>query len=140
MASRQSEGKMAGAEFNLYEFPDDHVGRKRYVSVRGHSRSIPVDYTYKGSDGRNYIHPDFGGDWTGYSIGSSTPQIMKDIEPYRCPLDNSMVTSRSHRREQMRKHGVIEVGTEVFKTKRSEAPMPRAGHDIVRAMEQLRGR
>jgi len=41
------------------------------------------------------------------------PQIMPDIQPYRAVgIDNSMVTSRSHHRELLKRHGMIEVGNE----------------------------
>lgn len=40
-------------------------------------------------------------------------QIMPDIEPYRdVAIDGEMVTSRSQRREKLKRHGMIEVGNE----------------------------
>lgn len=38
--------------------------------------------------------------------------VMVDMEPYRSPIDGSIVSSRKHHRDHMRKHGVIEVGNE----------------------------
>lgn len=102
-------------DFNLYEFPQGHSGRKTYVSVRGHRRSVPSVYTYKGTDGRNYVLPEFGGDWSGYenySTSVSAPMFIKDIGEYVSTLDGSHITSRSQHRDHMRRHGVIEVGNE----------------------------
>ena len=93
---------------NLYEYPDTHCGNRSYVSVRGHSRSIPRYKTYKGSDGHYYVHPDFGGDLSGIAMGTFT--YMPDKQPYRSPLDGTEVTSRSQHREHMIRHNVIEAG------------------------------
>src|SRR6187399_132583 len=93
---------------DLYEFPADYIGRKRYVSVRGHVRSVPAFKTYKGTDSRNHVLPEFGGDGTGF--GSVGPFILPDKQPYVSPLDGSYVTSRSQHREHMTRHGVIEAG------------------------------
>jgi hypothetical protein len=38
--------------------------------------------------------------------------VVPDIEPYRVPGTNEWHTSRSHRREYMRREGVQEVGNE----------------------------
>lgn len=103
------------SQFDLYEFPEGYSGRKSYVSVRGHARSVPSIYTYKGTDGRNYVHPDFGGDWSGYdnySMAVQAPMFIRDIGEYRSPVDNSMITSRSDHREHLKRHGLVEVGTE----------------------------
>lgn len=126
-------------DFDLYEFPKDHVGRKTYVSVRGHSKSIPVIYTYKGYDGRNYLHPEYGGDWSGYVTGQQAATVMRDIGEYTSVVDGSHITSRSQHREHMRRHELIEVGNERMPS-RQEAPMPSMGRDIKRAIEQLRAR
>src|SRR6476659_8490700 len=38
--------------------------------------------------------------------------VIQDIEPYKSPLDGSIVGSRSRHRDHMREHGVIEMGNE----------------------------
>ena len=122
------------SKFDLYEFPEGYVGRKTYVGVRGHSKSVPVIYTYKGSDGRNRILPDFGGDWSGYenySFAVPVPYIMRDIGAYVSPLDGSSVTSRSQHRDHMKRHEVVEVGNE-----RMVSPRPDTG--VISTRETMR--
>lgn len=124
----------------LYEYPEDYIGRKTYVTVRGHSRSVPKYKTYLGTDSRYHLHPDFGGDFSGY--GNDTPYIMPDKLAYVSPIDGSSVTSRSHHREHMKRHNVLEAGDVKMghMSNKDRAPMPRAGYDIKRAIEQLRSR
>lgn len=47
-----------------------------------------------------------------------THYVMGDIQPYRSQIDGSMITSRSHHREHLRKHGCIEVGNDSSLEKR----------------------
>lgn len=124
--------------FDLYEFPSDWVGRKTYVTVKGHSRSVPKPYTYKGNDGRNYVLPEYGGSWDGYSVGDEAPMIMRDIGEYTSVVDGSRITSRSSHRDHIRRHDLVELGNERIKPVQHE--MRRAGHDIKQAIEQLRSR
>lgn len=101
--------------FDLYEFPRGWTGRKTYVTVRGHRKSVPFIYTYKGADGMNYILPEYGGDDSGYKNYSrdvSTPMIIRDISPYQSVVDGSMITSRSAHREHLAAHGCVEVGND----------------------------
>jgi hypothetical protein len=122
-------------DFDLYEFPNGHIGRKTYVSVRGHSRSVPVVYTYKGCDGRNYIHPVYGG--TVSPMGSGSQQtIMRDIEPYMSVVDGSYITSRSHLREHIKQHDLIEVGNERIKP-REDQPIPNLGRSIKEHLDRV---
>ena len=93
---------------DLYEYPATHSGSRSYVSVRGHSRSIPRYKTYKGSDGHYHLHPDYGGDGSG--MGSTGFFYLPDKGAYISPLDGSEITSRSQHREHMIRHGVIEAG------------------------------
>jgi hypothetical protein len=44
-------------------------------------------------------------------------QIMLDIQPYKSMVDGSMITSRSHHREHLRRHNCFEVGNENIKPK-----------------------
>lgn len=125
-------------DFDLYEFPEGYSGRKTYVSVQGHSKSIPIVYTYRGTDGRNHIHPDFGGDWSGfsgYSHAVAAPMFIRDIGEYTSPLDGSRITSRSQHREHMRSHGVIEVGNERMPSAPS-APSPVSKRETMRAVKE----
>lgn len=65
--------------------------------------------------------------------------VIQDIEPYRSPIDRSVVSSRSQHRDHMRQHGVVEMGNEYPKEReRDNAPIPRAGYDIVRSLEASR--
>jgi hypothetical protein len=122
---------------DLYEFSPDYIGRKVYVSVRGHSRSIPRYKTYRGADGYNHIHPDFGGSWDG--LGQISAYILPDKQPYKSPLDGSYVTSRSTHREHMRKHGVIEAGDMVpgSMTRDRDVHPPVSGRDIAEAIRHI---
>jgi hypothetical protein len=125
---------------DLYEFDPSYIGRKVYVSVRGHSRSVPKYKTYKGCDGYNYVLPEFGGNWDG--LGQTSAYVMPDKQPYLSPLDGSYVTSRSVHREHMRKHGVVEAGDiPLGAMHRPEVreSNPVSGRDIVDAIQSLGG-
>lgn len=123
---------------DLYDFPSDYVGRKCYVSVRGHLRSIPKYKTYRAADGYNRLHPDFGGTFECVNAGS--PMIMRDMEPVASTLEPGvMVTSRSQHRELMRKHNVIEVGNERLPSRPRDVHGPVTGRDIANAIKQLGG-
>jgi hypothetical protein len=52
------------------------------------------------------------GRWAPAGSVSDAPMVMPDLQPYRSPLDGSIVSSRSSHRAHMREHGVIEVGNE----------------------------
>jgi hypothetical protein len=64
--------------------------------------------------------------------------VMPDIGEYKSVVDGTFVTSRSQHREHIRRHDLVEVGNERI-TRREEA-LPRIGHDIKRALEQLKAR
>lgn len=122
--------------FDLYEFPAGHVGRKTYVSVQGHSRSIPALYTYRGTDGRNHVLPEYGGSDEYFARGAG-PMIMADISPFRSPVDNSVIQGRASLREHNRRNDVVQIGNDKV-TRYERAPMKKAGHDIKRAIETAR--
>lgn len=127
-------------ELDLYEFPADHIGRKTYVHVQGHSKSIPKYKTYQGSDRRNYLLPEFGGDWSGYS---SAPYIIRDQQAYVSPLDGSVVDGRAAHREHQIRHNVYECGDAKIgdlSRGRDNAPLPPVSVSIKQAIEQLRSR
>lgn len=123
---------------DLYEFPSDYVGRRTYVSVRGHSKSIPKYKTYRGSDGYNHLLPEYGGD---PYYGDTSAYIMPDKSPYVSPMDGSLITSRSSHREHMRKHGVVEAGDMPPPTgqRNRDSHRPVTGYDIAHAIKQLGG-
>jgi hypothetical protein len=124
----------------LYEFPSDHVGRKTYVSVGGHSRSIPKYKTYRGADGRNHLLPEYGGNWSG--LGGSAATYIPDKGGYLSPLDGKFVEGRAAHRDHMKRHDVIEAGDMRVGeyAGRDRAPMRRVGEDIVRAIQELSSR
>ena len=52
----------------------------------------------------------------------SGPQVIRDIEPYQSMVDGSMITSRSHHREHLKRHNCFEVGNEKFESRSTPAP------------------
>jgi hypothetical protein len=80
-------------------------------------------------------------EWKGASAPSapSGPMIIKDIEPYRSPVDRSVIGSRTQHRDHLKRHRLVELGNE--KVKPRPRPMPALGPDLRRAYEQVsRGR
>ena len=67
------------------------------------------------------------------------PIVIKDIEPYQSMVTGERIRSRSHHREHLRDHNKIEIGNEM-PPHTQDAPLPRAGADIKRAIEELRAR
>lgn len=122
----------------LYDFPADHVGRKAYVSVRGHDKSVPKFKTYRGTDSRNHLLPEYGGDWAG--MGKDSSFIMPDKAAYHSPLDGSVVEGRNAHRDHMKRHNVLEAGDMKIGEygNRERAPMPSAREDLRRAFSQHR--
>jgi hypothetical protein len=92
---------------DLHDYPGAYIGTRRYVSVRGYSRSIPKYKTYKGSDGYNYVLPEYGGTVQPCASGSSF-MILPDKLAYVSPIDGSEITSRSTHRDHMKRHNVVE--------------------------------
>lgn len=121
---------------DLYTFADDHVGRKSYVSVRGHARSIPKYKTYRGVDGRNYLLPEYGGTWDG--LGNQATAYMPDKDGYLSPLDGKFVEGRNAHRDHMKRHNVIEAGdVRMGHMLGEKVPLTRAHFDIRRAIAEL---
>lgn len=122
---------------DLYEFPSDHIGRRTYVSVVGHVRSVPKFKTYLGADSRNHILPEYGGE--PYD-GPSSAYLMPDKAPYLSPLDGSYITSRSTHQEHMRRHNVIEAGDMPMPTGQKNRDTSRvSGRDIANSIRELGG-
>lgn len=113
------------------------MGRKTFVSVHGHSKSIPALYTYKGTDGRNHVLPEYGGSDEYFAKGAG-PMIMQSMQSFRSPIDGSVINTRAALSNHERQHNVIQVGNEKFPTRTEAAPMPRAGYDIKRALDTAR--
>jgi hypothetical protein len=107
--------------------------------VQGHSKSIPALYTYKGTDGRNHVLPEYGGTDEYFAKGRG-PMIMPGIQAFRSPIDGTIIHSRTGLRDHEKRHNVIQVGNDKFPPRTEAAPMPRAGHDIKRALETARSK
>lgn len=69
----------------------------------------------------------------------TSPYIIGDKVPYVSPMDRSTIDGYQAHREHMKQHGVLEAGDmklgELASTE--NAPMPSAGPDIRRAIEEL---
>lgn len=62
-------------------------------------------------------------------------QIIPDLEPYRSPIDDAVVSGRVQHRDHMRRHDVEELGNEKAKPhKRVE--MPSAAQDLKTEMQR----
>ena len=64
--------------------------------------------------------------------------VIPDIQPYRSMMTGERIKGRSHHREHMRQHNLIEVGNE--KVERKVQELPPVAPDIKRAIEELRSR
>ncbi len=70
----------------------------------------------------------------------AAPHYISDImEPTMHMATGEIIDSKSKFRQRTREAGCEEVGNSAF-PKREPQPVPRAGFDIKRALEQLRGR
>lgn len=49
--------------------------------------------------------------------GIALPQLMRDIPEYRSPIDGKPITSRSHRREDLKANGCVEYEPSLSPTK-----------------------
>jgi hypothetical protein len=121
---------------DIYEFPKEYDGRKKYVTVRGHSKSIPVIYTYHGVDGHYHLAPEYGGTYEGYSHGSSA--MIMGFKEFRSPIDGKTISDFSQLSAHNRQHGVEQCGNEHYAAP-VRSDMPSAGKDIVRAIQQHGG-
>lgn len=121
----------------LYEFPAGYVGRKTYVSVRGHLRSIPKFKTYLGSERRNYLRPEYGGDWSGLAHGA--PTIMPDKAGYYSPIDGKFHEGRAAHRDHNARHGVYEAGDMKIGefSGRENSPLPPMRDSISQAWSEV---
>lgn len=86
---------------------------------------------------RNHVLPEYGGTDEFFANGAM-PFFLPPKLGYRSPIDGSVVSSRQQHHDHMRAHNVIEVGNERWPKREERAPLPRAGHDIKRAIEAAR--
>lgn len=66
----------------------------------------------------------------------SAPYVIEDIKPYRSVVTGERIKGRSHHREHLRQHELVEVGNEPVK-QRKDIPMPDLVPDIKRAIQQV---
>ena len=66
--------------------------------------------------------------------------VMPDIQPYQSMADGTMITSRSHHREHLRRHGLIEVGNETKHLTPKPKALPKGRKEMVAQLvyERLR--
>ncbi len=77
------------------------------------------------------------------NIASAAPYVISDImEPTRHMATGNYFTSKSEFRKETRRSGCVEVGNDssIMPRPREIIPMPKAGADIKRAIEQLKSR
>lgn len=69
-----------------------------------------------------------------------SPQIMRDITPFvNVAVDGAEISSRSAKREMMKRHGLVEVGNEKRppQASRGRKAMPAVKESIKRAIQEL---
>lgn len=95
--------------------------RTRYIYINGEAFEVGKDYT---PEPKADIH------------------IMPDIQPYQSMIDGTMITSRSHHREHLRRHGCFEVGNDSSLYRKPEPikPPPGLKEDIIRAVNEVESR
>lgn len=59
----------------------------------------------------------------------NAPTVMNDIQPYKSMQTGEIISSRSHHKEHLRKHGLIEIGNEKMPERR---PEPKYNSDEVK--------
>ena len=64
--------------------------------------------------------------------------VMLDIQEFQSPIDNSVISSRSHKRAHMRQHGVEEAGGEKIRERAKPAYEPKGLREsLKRTCEEL---
>ena len=107
------------------------MGRSRTVWKDG---QLFAEYV----DGKlTYLNPNYRAPARSDTL--SAPMVMRDMAEYKSPIDGTMVTSRSHHREHMRAHDVIEVGNERMPQPRPEPEINRRelGEAIKRHLDEV---
>lgn len=72
-----------------------------------------------------------------FTLTGRAISVIRDVETYISPIDRSVIRSRTEHRDHMKRHGVVELGNEKIHAP-IKAKRPRAGHDIKKAIEQVR--
>lgn len=78
------------------------------------------------------------GHYQRYSSGGGTPQIIKDIEPYRSVITREVIGGRRQHRDHLKAHGCVEIGNEKLTPKPVYEPHG-VRQDLMRAMEKKFG-
>lgn len=65
--------------------------------------------------------------------------IVADIEPYRSTVTGERIRGRSHHKQHLRQHGLVEIGNEPIRQRKPVSMDPLAP-DIKRAIEEVRSR
>ena len=65
--------------------------------------------------------------------------VIPDIEPYKSMVTGERIRSRSHHKQHLREHGLIERGNDPIRP-RKPIPMPPVAEDIKRAIAEIRSR
>jgi hypothetical protein len=66
------------------------------------------------------------------------PQVMRDIEPFvNVAVDGKVIGSRSHKREMMKQHNLVEVGNERPTPRKVLKPKVSVRNSIKRSLSQL---
>lgn len=75
-----------------------------------------------------------------YTLEPQAPMVMNDIKPYQSMITGEMITSRSHHRDHLKAHKVIEVGNETKYLQPKPKQLPPGLKERVReiAAEKLR--
>lgn len=115
------------------EYPAGYRGRRKYVWTAEHG-VVAYCYVYMGHDGRYYLLDDDRG--VAKLSKLAAPFVVRDITPYRSPIDNTMVTSRSGHREHLKIHDVIELGNEHVKP--ADIPVADYGRTIANRLAEVR--
>jgi len=69
------------------------------------------------------------------------PQIMRDIEPFvNIAVDGAEISSRSHKREMMKRNGLVELGNDFKKPARRPRQMKPVAADLKKTIQQLSSR
>ena len=65
------------------------------------------------------------------------PRVIPDIQPYKSIVTGERIKSRSHHRQHLKQHGLVEVGNEPIR-ERKPVPMPSVIPDLKRAIQETR--
>jgi len=77
-----------------------------------------------------------------YAPEPKAAYVMGDIQPYQSMADGSMITSRAHHREHLKRHNLVEIGNDSSLTRPPPPKQiaPGLKEDIIRAVNQIESR